>query len=330
MLSALTLVGTGKCWHEVQLVDVISVRNWEEAALALSLMQSVVFNLEKRIGWLVKGEGDAILKAVASSAPEQHMTILHEAGLTPAAQGGKTGVGGRGDAGDYDEGAGGGSGPLERPTPLSAAQAIVAKDVLALAAAGVSGASLVVPLPMPVMVDADAVSNESSTGSFMGASACTSPDTVQPLVRAHVQPVVPAIAPVPHMLCMQAFSRVYRGVWRAAGSDGTGQSVVVKVLSPPQARRETAVLSALAAHPSARAVRVLNTVRVGTNTGIITPYCPGRLFVGCTMETVLDQVVQLCEVGSVAHWGQQHSPNRGGNMNRRWMAGTPMGCSTWT
>ena len=104
----------------------------------------------------------------------------------------------------------------------------------------------------------------------------------------------------------------------------------MKVLSPPQARRETAVLSALAAHPSARAVRVLNTVRVGTNTGIITPYCPGRLFVGCTVETVLDQVVQLCEVGSVAHSGQQHSPHRGGNMNRRWIAGTPMGCSTWT
>ena len=238
----------------MQLVDVISVRNWEEAALALSLMQSVVFNLEKRIGWLVKGEGDPILKAVASRAPEPGMTILREAGLTPAAQGGNTGDEGRGDAGDYDDGAGGGSGPLERPTPLSAAQAIVAKDVSALAAAGVSGASLVVPLPMPVMVDADAVSNESSTGSFMGASACTSPDTVQPLVRAHVQPVVPAIVPVPHMLAVYAGvlagllgrvearqQRWYRTVSRREGAEPApgeaGNSCAVGLGGPPISSR---------------------------------------------------------------------------------------------
>ena len=77
----------------------------------------------------------------------------------------------------------------------------------------------------------------------------------------------------------------------------------MKVLSPLQAKRELAVLSALAPHPSARAVRVLSTVRVGMDTGIITPYCPGKLFVGCTVEAVLEQATQLCEVGLVEHIG---------------------------
>ena len=101
------------------------------------------------------------------------------------------------------------------------------------------------------------------------------------------------------LLHTQPFSRVYRGVWKGPSSDGTAQSVVVKVLSPPQAKREIEVLSALAPHPSARAVRMLSTVRVGMDTGIITPYCPGQLFEGCSVEAVLEQVMQLCEVGLV-------------------------------
>ena len=107
----------------------------------------------------------------------------------------------------------------------------------------------------------------------------------------------------------------------------------MKVLSPLQATREIAVLSTLAPHRAARAVRMLSTVRVGMDTGIITPYCPGQLFVGCTVEAVLEQVMQLCEVGLVEQFEatvQRLLYNRDGNMNRRWMAGTPMGCSTWT
>ena len=77
----------------------------------------------------------------------------------------------------------------------------------------------------------------------------------------------------------------------------------MKVLNPPQAKREIEVLSALAPHPSARAVRMLSTVRVGMDTGIITPYCPGQLFVGCTVEAVLEQVMQLCEVSLVERIG---------------------------
>ncbi len=77
----------------------------------------------------------------------------------------------------------------------------------------------------------------------------------------------------------------------------------MKVLNPPQAKREIEVLSALAPHPSARAVRMLGTVRVGMDTGIITPYCPGQLFVGCTVEAVLEQVMQLCEVSLVERIG---------------------------
>ena len=135
------------------------------------------------------------------------------------------------------------------------------------------------------------------------------------------------------MLHTQAFSRVYRGVWKPPSSVGAAQTVVVKVLSPLQATREIAVLSTLAPHRAARAVRMLSTVRVGMDTGIITPYCPGQLFVGCTVEAVLEQVMQLCEVGLVEQFEatvQRLLYNRDGNMNRRWMAGTPMGCSTWT
>ena len=133
------------------------------------------------------------------------------------------------------------------------------------------------------------------------------------------------------LLHTQPFSRVYRGVWKGPSSDGTAQSVVVKVLSPPQAKREIEVLSALAPHPSARAVRMLGTVRVGMDTGIITPYCPGQLFEGCSVEAVLEQVMQLCEVGLVHELSAYYmlTVGRVGTC-RLSMAGTPMGCSTWT
>ena len=177
-------------------MDSILVYNWDQAALALSLMQSVVFNSKLRISKLMGQKGDAILQDIARAAPDANMTILRDAGLTPAARGHGAGAGAGGArAGDYDgdlAGDGGGDGARdelqERPTPYSAARALVAEDVSALAVAGVSGASLAVPLPMPVMVDEDAVSNHS--GSFVGVSASTSSD-VQPLVRGHVQRVVP-------------------------------------------------------------------------------------------------------------------------------------------
>ena len=195
----------------MQLVDAILVRNWEEAALALSLMQSVVFNFKLRIVKLLGQEGDAMLQEIARATPDVNMTILREAGLTLAAR-----RSARGDA-QAENGAGAGPGGQERPTAHSAAQALVAEDVSALAVAGVSGASLMVPLPMPVMVDADAVSNHSSLGSLVGASASTSSD-VQPLVRGHVQRVVPALAPLVGASPVCCTHRRSRGFIGACGS----------------------------------------------------------------------------------------------------------------
>ena len=192
-------------------MDAIIVRNWEEAALALSLMQSVVFNFKLRIVKLLGQEGDAMLQEIARATPDVNMTILREAGLTLAAR-----RSARGDA-QAENGAGAGPGGQERPTAHSAAQALVAEDVSALAVAGVSGASLMVPLPMPVMVDADAVSNHSSLGSLVGASASTSSD-VQPLVRGHVQRVVPALAPLVGASPVCCTHRRSRGFIGACGS----------------------------------------------------------------------------------------------------------------
>ena len=192
-------------------MDAIIVRNWEEAALALSLMQSVVFNFKLRIVKLLGQEGDAMLQDIARATPDVNMTILREAGLTLAAR-----RSARGDA-QAENGAGAGPGGQERPTAHSAAQALVAEDVSALAVAGVSGASLMVPLPMPVMVDADAVSNHSSLGSLVGASASTSSD-VQPLVRGHVQRVVPALAPLVGASPVCCTHRRSRGFIGACGS----------------------------------------------------------------------------------------------------------------
>ena len=177
-------------------MDAIIVRNWEEAALALALMQSVVFNFKLRIVKLLGQEGDAMLQDIARATPDVNMTILREAGLTLTARRSARGDGHNAQA-ENEPGAGAGPGGQERPTAHSAAQALVAEDVSALAVAGVSGASLMVPLPMPVMVDADAVSNN-SLGSYVGSSASASSD-VQPLVRGHVQRVVPALA-LPHLL----------------------------------------------------------------------------------------------------------------------------------
>ena len=192
-------------------MDAIIVRNWEEAALALALMQSVVFNFKLRIVKLLGQEGDAMLQEIARATPDVNMTILREAGLTLAAR-----RSARGDA-QAENGAGAGPGGQERPTAHSAAQALVAEDVSALAVAGVSGASLMVPLPMPVMVDADAVSNHSSLGSLVGASASTSSD-VQPLVRGHVQRVVPALAPLVGASPVCCTHRRSRGFIGACGS----------------------------------------------------------------------------------------------------------------
>ena len=192
-------------------MDVIIVRNWEEAALALALMQSVVFNFKLRIVKLLGQEGDAMLQDIARATPDVNMTILREAGLTLAAR-----RSARGDA-QAENGAGAGPGGQERPTAHSAAQALVAEDVSALAVAGVSGASLMVPLPMPVMVDADAVSNHCSLGSLVGASASTSSD-VQPLVRGHVQRVVPALAPLVGSSPVCCTHRRSRGFIGACGS----------------------------------------------------------------------------------------------------------------
>ena len=192
-------------------MDAIIVRNWEEAALALSLMQSVVFNFKLRIVKLLGQEGDAMLQEIARATPDVNMTILREAGLTLAAR-----RSARGDA-QAENGAGAGPGGQERPTAHSAAQALVAEDVSALAVAGVSGASLMVPLPMPVMVDADAVSNHCSLGSLVGASASTSSD-VQPLVRGHVQRVVPALAPLVGASPVCCTHRRSRGFIGACGS----------------------------------------------------------------------------------------------------------------
>ena len=192
-------------------MDAIIVRNWEEAALALSLMQSVVFNFKLRIVKLLGQEGDAMLQDIARATPDVNMTILREAGLTLAAR-----RSARGDA-QAENGAGAGPGGQERPTAHSAAQALVAEDVSALAVAGVSGASLMVPLPMPVMVDADAVSNHCSLGSLVGASASTSSD-VQPLVRGHVQRVVPALAPLVGASPVCCTHRRSRGFIGACGS----------------------------------------------------------------------------------------------------------------
>ena len=50
-------------------MDVIIVRNWEEAALALALMQSVVFNFKLRIVKLLGQEGDAMLQEIARATP---------------------------------------------------------------------------------------------------------------------------------------------------------------------------------------------------------------------------------------------------------------------
>ena len=285
----------------MQLVDSILVSNWDQAALALSLMQSVVFDCKLRISKLMGQGGDTILQAVARGAPDANMTVIRDAGLTPASS-----VTGHGDDCGAGAGAGAGDGGLlqERPTPHSAAQALVAEDVSALAVAGVSGAALMAPRRMPVMVDADAVSNQTSLGSCVGASASTSAD-VQPLVRTTWACATCRTCPCTVLGCLtcllhtQAFSRVYRGVWKRPSSDGTIQAVVVKVLSPLQAKREMTVLSALAPHPSARAVRMHSTVCVGMDTGIITPYCPGRLFLGCSVKAVLEQVMQLCKVGLV-------------------------------
>ena len=192
-------------------MDAIIVRNWEEAALALALMQSVVFNFKLRIVKLLGQEGDAMLQEIARATPDVNMTILREAGLTLAAR-----RSARGDA-QAENGAGAGPGGQERPTAHSAAQALVAEDVSALAVAGVSGASLMVPLPMPVMVDADAVSNHCSLGSLVGASASTSSD-VQPLVRGHVQRVVPALAPLVGASPVCCTHRRSRGFIGACGS----------------------------------------------------------------------------------------------------------------
>ena len=84
-------------------MDVIIVRNWEEAALALALMQSVVFNFKLRIVKLLGQEGDAMLQEIARATPDVNMTILRDAGLTPAARGHGAGAGAGGArAGDYD------------------------------------------------------------------------------------------------------------------------------------------------------------------------------------------------------------------------------------
>ena len=203
-------------------MDSILVYNWDQAALALSLMQSVVFNSKLRISKLMGQKGDAILRAIARAPPDANMTLLRDAGLTPAPPGHAGARGGR--AWDIDgdlAGDGAGDGPRdelqERPTPYSAAQALVAEDLSALAVAGVSGASLAVPLPMPVMVDADAVSNHSSLGSFVGVSASTASD-VQPLVRGHVQLVVTALAPVSGASPACCTHRRSRGFIGACGS----------------------------------------------------------------------------------------------------------------
>ena len=197
-------------------MDAIIVRNWEEAALALALMQSVVFNFKLRIVKLLGQEGDAMLQEIARATPDVNMTILREAGLTLTARRSARGDGHNAQA-ENEPGAGAGPGGQERPTAHSAAQALVAEDVSALAVAGVSGASLMVPLPMPVMVDADAVSNHCSLGSLVGASASTSSD-VQPLVRGHVQRVVPALAPLVGSSPVCCTHRRSRGFIGACGS----------------------------------------------------------------------------------------------------------------
>ena len=206
--------GTDECWHEVQLVDAIRIYNWEDAALALSLMQSVVFNFKRRMTRLMGQEGDAVLQGIATSRWEDGMTILRDAGVTTSA---------RVSFSDHDDsideaGAGAGAGPLERLTPLSAARALVAEDVSALAVAGASGASLMAPLPMPLMFDEDAVSNHSndSLRSSVGVSASTS--SVQPLVRGHVQvPAVPSLAPCLGAPPARCANRRSRGFIRVCG-----------------------------------------------------------------------------------------------------------------
>ena len=204
--------GTDECWHEVQLVDAIRIYNWEDAALALSLMQSVVFNFKRRLTRLMGQEGDAVLQGIATSRREDGMTILRDAGVTTPARDSFS------DHDDIIDEAGAGAGPVERLTPLSAAHALVAEDVSALAVAGASGASLMAPLPMPLMFDEDAVSSNSndSLRSFVGESASTA--SVQPLVRGHVQmPAVPSLAPCSGAPPARCANRRSRGVIRACG-----------------------------------------------------------------------------------------------------------------
>ena len=75
---------------------------------------------------------------------------------------------------------------------------------------------------------------------------------------------------------------------------------MVKVVSRCQATHEVRVLETVGARKGARAVQVLAQIRINRgdgDVGLVTPYCPGKLFEGAaTLYHVLHQAVQLCEV----------------------------------